>query len=83
MVSTLQDARKALEEVDVKHLSLAGTPNAWQIVFSDLMRATNKHLPDLSLRSEVLIAEQLTRQLLERTVDVKPQLGDGNRYCFV
>ncbi len=70
MVSTLHDARKALEEVDVQHLSLAGTPNAWQIVFSDLMRATNKHLPDLSLRSEVLSAEQLTRQLLERTVDV-------------
>lgn len=70
MVSTLQEARKALEEVDVQHLSLAGTPNAWQIVFSDLMKATNKHLPDLSLRSEVLSAEQLTRQLLERTVDV-------------
>ncbi|GEA12062.1 LysR family transcriptional regulator [Alteromonas sp. KUL49] len=70
MVSTLQEARKALEEVDVQHLSLAGTLNAWQIVFSDLMKATNKHLPDLSLRSEVLSAEQLTRQLLERTVDV-------------
>jgi DNA-binding transcriptional LysR family regulator len=70
IVLKLNDARKTLEEVDVQHLSIACTPNAWPVLFNKLMQSTNKQFPHLSLQSEVLSTEQLSRQLLERTVDI-------------
>jgi len=70
MVSTLNDARRALTEVDVQLLSLAATSNAWYLLFPSLYASTSQHFPDLMLKSEIASTEQLSRQLHERLIDV-------------
>ncbi|MFC3095739.1 LysR family transcriptional regulator [Alteromonas sediminis] len=87
MVVTLNDARRALQEVDVQLLSTAATSNAWHLLFSHLYAATNHHFPELTLKSDVVNTEQLSRQLHERTVDIvfsleKIKSDDAETLCI-
>jgi DNA-binding transcriptional LysR family regulator len=70
MVSTLQDARKAVALSDVLHLSVGATGNVWHLLNDVLLNATTSLFPEVALRAESLSSEQLSRQLHERTIDV-------------
>jgi DNA-binding transcriptional LysR family regulator len=68
--STLSDARKALNEVDVNYLVCGATPNACELFLNDALIQMNVNFPDLSIRAEMLNTEQLSRQLHERIIDI-------------
>jgi DNA-binding transcriptional LysR family regulator len=68
--STLSEARKALNEADVNYLVCGATPNACELFLNNALIQMNASFPDLSIRAEVLNAEQLSRQLHERIVDI-------------
>jgi DNA-binding transcriptional LysR family regulator len=68
--STLSDARKALNEVDVDYLVCGATPNACELFLNDALIQMNVNFPDLSIRAEMLNTEQLSRQLHERIIDI-------------
>jgi DNA-binding transcriptional LysR family regulator len=68
--STLSDARKALNDVDVNYLVCAATPNACELFLKDALIQMNANFPDISIRAEMLNTEQLSRQLHERIIDI-------------
>ncbi|WP_026376592.1 LysR family transcriptional regulator [Aestuariibacter salexigens] len=70
MITLLGEARHALNEDDVQHLVIAGTPNAWELYLQQGLSVLSAQFPQLSLRAEVLNNDHLSRQLHERTVDL-------------
>ncbi|MFT5758330.1 MAG: DNA-binding transcriptional LysR family regulator [Alteromonadaceae bacterium] len=63
-----QDVAVASEQVT--QISIAGTPNTWDVYIHDAISKIYVSQPHISLVAEILSREQLTRQLLERTLDV-------------
>lgn len=70
LAATLNDAVKAINNVNVQHLALAGTPNAWELYLSQALGSINDYFPALSVRAEIMTNEQLLRQLHSRTIDL-------------
>ncbi|MCV2884102.1 LysR family transcriptional regulator [Aestuariibacter sp. AA17] len=70
MTTLLEDSRRALVEEEVDYLVCAATPNASELYLQHGLYSLYKSFPDLSIRAEVLSAEQLSRQLHERIVDL-------------
>ncbi|MDO6446887.1 LysR family transcriptional regulator [Colwellia sp. 1_MG-2023] len=72
MLNTLRMAKQdvALAADQVAQISIAGTPNTWDVYIHDAISKIYNYQPHISLVAEILSREQLTRQLLERTVDV-------------
>jgi DNA-binding transcriptional LysR family regulator len=72
MLSTLRMAKQdvALASEQVAQISIAGTPNTWDVYIHDAISKIYLSQPHISLIAEILSREQLTRQLLERTLDV-------------
>lgn len=72
MLNTLRMAKQdvALATEQVAQISIAGTPNTWDVYIHDAISKIYLNQPHISLIAEILSREQLTRQLLERTLDV-------------
>jgi DNA-binding transcriptional LysR family regulator len=70
LASTLNDAVKAINNVNVQHIALAGTPNAWELYLSNALTSISEYFPALSVRAEIMTNEQLLRQLHNRTLDL-------------
>jgi DNA-binding transcriptional LysR family regulator len=72
MLNTLRMAKQdvALASEQVAQISIAGTPNTWDVYIHDAISKIYIDQPHISLVAEILSREQLTRQLLERTLDV-------------
>ncbi|MFT5298971.1 MAG: DNA-binding transcriptional LysR family regulator [Colwellia sp.] len=72
MLNTLRMAKQdvALTSEQVAQISIAGTPNTWDVYIHDAISKIYLSQPHISLIAEILSREQLTRQLLERTLDV-------------
>jgi len=72
MLNTLRMAKQdvALASEQVTQISIAGTPNTWDVFIHDAISKIYINQPHISLIAEILSREQLTRQLLERTLDV-------------
>jgi DNA-binding transcriptional LysR family regulator len=71
MLNTLRLAKQdvALGSEQVTQISIAGTPNTWDVYIHDAISKIYTDQPHISLIAEILSREQLTRQLLERTLD--------------
>jgi len=71
MLNTLRMAKQdvALASEQVTQISIAGTPNTWDVYIHDAISKIYIDQPHISLIAEILSREQLTRQLLERTLD--------------
>jgi len=72
MLNSLRMAKQdvALASEQVAQISIAGTPNTWDVFIHDAISKIYIDQPHISLVAEILSREQLTRQLLERTLDV-------------
>jgi DNA-binding transcriptional LysR family regulator len=72
MINTLRMAKQdiAISTEKVAHIYIAGTPNTWDVYIHDAISKIYINEPQISLIAEILSREQLTRQLLERTLDV-------------
>ena len=72
MMQTLRMAKQdvALTVDQVTQISIAGTPNTWDTYIHDAISKIYTTQPNLSLVAEILAREQITRQLLERSLDV-------------
>ncbi len=72
LLNTLRMAKQevALTSEQVTQISIAGTPNTWDVYIHDAISKIYIDQPHISLIAEILSREQLTRQLLERTLDV-------------
>jgi len=72
ILNTLRMAKQdvALAAEQIAQISIAGTPNTWDAYIHDAISKIYISLPDVSIVAEILSREQLTRQLLERTLDV-------------
>jgi LysR family transcriptional regulator, flagellar master operon regulator len=71
LLNTLRIAKNdvALASEQVVQISIAGTPNTWDVYIHDAISKIYINKPEISLIAEILSREQLTRQLLERTLD--------------
>ena len=72
MLNTLRMAKQdvALAAEQIAQISIAGTPNTWDVYIHDAISKIYSNQPHISLIAEILSREQLTRGLLERTLDV-------------
>ncbi|MDK1285830.1 LysR family transcriptional regulator [Pseudoalteromonas umbrosa] len=72
MLKTLRMAKQdvALTTEQLTQISLAGTPNTWDTYIHDAISKIYARHPNLSLVAEIQSREQITRHLLERTLDV-------------
>lgn len=70
LATTLNDAVKEINNVNVQHIALAGTPNAWELYLNQALSAISEYFPALSVRAEIMTNEQLLRQLHNRTIDL-------------
>nr|WP_241242423.1 LysR family transcriptional regulator [Thalassotalea sp. G2M2-11] len=72
LLQTLSMAKQdvALSAEQVTQLSIAGTPNTWDTYIHDAISKIYAIQPEISLVAEILAREQITRQLLERSLDV-------------
>ncbi|MBY5992975.1 LysR family transcriptional regulator [Ferrimonas balearica] len=72
ILSNLERARLevALGEEQHNQLAIGGTANIWDGVLSEALQRIHNAIPTLGIRGEALPSAQLTRQLLERTLDL-------------
>lgn len=72
MLTALQLAKQdvAVASEQLSQVSIAGTPNTWDIYIHDAISKIYANHPQINLVAEIMSREQLTRQLLERTLDV-------------
>lgn len=72
MLTSLQLARQdvAVTSEQLSQVSIAGTPNSWDIYVHDAISKIYANHPQVNLVAEILSREQMTRQLIERTLDV-------------
>nr|WP_247687379.1 LysR substrate-binding domain-containing protein [Pseudoalteromonas luteoviolacea] len=60
----------ALTTEQLTQISLAGTPNTWDTYIHDAISKIYARHPNLSLVAEIQSREQISRHLIERTLDV-------------
>lgn len=72
ILATWQRARQDVASVDVQHkaLTLAASASAWGAWLGDVLGSLPDAFPDLTWRAETLTTDQMTRRLLERTLDI-------------
>lgn len=72
MLLTLQMAKQdiKLATEQISQLSLAGTANTWDAYIHDAVSKIYAAKPDISLIAEILPREQMTRLLLDKSLDV-------------
>jgi DNA-binding transcriptional LysR family regulator len=70
LADTLEQARTAMNEESVQYLSIASTPNAWDMYLKQSLDEIDGHLDDVSIRAEICSNEQLTRMVHEHSIDL-------------
>jgi DNA-binding transcriptional LysR family regulator len=70
LADTLEQARAAMNEEGIQYLSIASTPNAWDIYLKQGGDVVNNHLKDVSIRAEICNSEQLSRLVHEHSIDL-------------
>ena len=70
LADTLEQTRAAMNEESIQYLSIASTPNAWDLYLKQGLDEVNSHLEDVSIRAEVCSNEQLSRMLHEHSIDL-------------
>lgn len=72
LIQTLSMAKQDIElsAGQVAQISIAGTPNTWDTYIHDAISKIYALQPEISLVAEILAREHITRQLIERTLDV-------------
>jgi LysR family transcriptional regulator, flagellar master operon regulator len=70
LAATLNDAVKAINNFNVQHIALAGTPNAWELYLSNALTCISEYFPALTVRAEIMTNDLLLRQLHNRTIDL-------------
>ncbi len=70
LAATLEQTRAAMNEENTQYLSIASTPNAWDMYLKKNLDDMNAHLDDVSLRAEICNNEQLSRMVHERNIDL-------------
>ncbi len=72
MLNAQQMARQevSVASEQLMQISIAGTPNTWDVFIHDAISKIYASHPQINLVAEILSREQLTRLLLERTLDV-------------
>jgi DNA-binding transcriptional LysR family regulator len=70
LADTLEQARAAMNEEGIQYLSIACTPNAWDIYLKQGLDVVNSHLKDVSIRAEICNSEQLSRLVHEHSIDL-------------
>jgi DNA-binding transcriptional LysR family regulator len=70
LADTLEQTRTAMNEESIQYLSIASTPNAWDLYLKQGLDEVNSHLEDVSIRAEVCSNEQLSRMLHEHSIDL-------------
>ncbi len=72
MVTTLQQAKfeLSLENGQALQLTLGGTPNIWDAYLQNSLSVVTDAFSGYAFMAEVMGREQLSRQLLERTLDM-------------
>lgn len=72
MVSTLQQAKYelSLEDSQALQLTLAGTPNLWDAYLQNGLSEITKAFSGYGFNAEVLSREQVSRGLMDRTLDI-------------
>ncbi len=73
--SVLMSLSRALQEASLGadqsiQLAVGATPNLWDSAMQSYLHTIYQQLPGLSLRAEALSREQLSQQLLSRTLDI-------------
>jgi len=70
LADTLELARAAMNEESVQYLSIASTPNAWDMYLEQNLGEVNGQLDDVSIRAEICSSEQLSRMIHEHSIDL-------------
>lgn len=72
LLQTLSMAKQdvALSSGQIAQISIAGTPNTWDTYIHDAISKIYALQPEISLVAEIQSREHITRQLLERSLDV-------------
>jgi DNA-binding transcriptional LysR family regulator len=70
LAETLEQTRAAMNEESIQYLSIASTPNAWDMYLKQSLHEINRHLADVSIRAEICSNEQLSRMLHEHSIDL-------------
>ena len=70
LAGTLEQARAAMNEQNIQYLSLASTPNAWDMYLKQRLDEVNGQLEDVSIRAEICSNEQLSRMVHEHSIDL-------------
>lgn len=70
LAATLNEAVKAINNFNVQHIALAGTPNSWELYLSNALTCISEYFPALTVRAEIMTNELLLRQLHNRTIDI-------------
>lgn len=67
---TLGEARRSLNDTEIQHIVISGTPNAWELFLQDELPGIQNQFSDLTVRAEVINNESMVRLLHERLVDL-------------
>lgn len=70
LADTLEQARAAMNEESIQYLSIASTPNAWDMYLKQNLDEVNIQLEEVSIRAEISSTEQLSRMVHEHSIDL-------------
>lgn len=70
LAETLEQTRQVMNEENIQYLSIACSPNAWDMYLKQNLDEVNNHLDDVSIRAEICSSEQLSRMVHEHSVDL-------------
>jgi|TARA_R110000868_G_scaffold300718_5_gene561173 DNA-binding transcriptional LysR family regulator len=70
LADTLEQARAAMNEESIQHLSIASTTNAWDMYLKQNLHEVNGHLDEVSIKAEICSHEQLSRMVHEHSIDL-------------
>lgn len=70
LAATLEKTRAVMNEESIQYLSIASTPNAWDMYLKQNLDEVNVHLDDVSIRAEICNNEQLSRMVHEHSIDL-------------
>jgi DNA-binding transcriptional LysR family regulator len=70
LADTLEQSRAAMNEESIQYLSIASTPNAWDLYLKQGLNEVNSQLENVSIRAEVCSNEQLSRMVHEHSIDL-------------
>ncbi|MCF2949130.1 LysR family transcriptional regulator [Paraglaciecola aquimarina] len=70
LAKTLNQARQALSDENVQQLSIACTPNAWDVYLKQNLTGLKNAFPEVAIKADVLTNEQLMRLVHEHAIDL-------------